>query len=155
LYQGVFGVGHLITERAWEILVEESNRINLYEQVGDPLIENISPDDTFARVNLRQYLNQGYSLRPLYKTMKKSANYKGDINVFHIYWNSFKELVYEGVLDFQLDEINKLNKMIENKGVTPRHHSEAYRVAYYPAYRVVLQSIIDKDIKGFEQNIDV
>lgn len=148
LYQGVFGVGHLLTERAWEILEEEANRINLNDHADDPLLENISPDHTFIRVNLRQYLNQGYPLRSLYQVMKRSAIYKGEEKVFQTYWNTFTELVKDGVLDLSIEKIRQLEKMMEKEGVKPQHHSETYRKKYYPAYRVVLREIFIKDIEN-------
>lgn len=146
LYQGVFGVGHIISDRSWDILVEEANRINKNEYAADPLIESVSPDGVFIRVNLRQFLSLGYSLRSLYKVMIRSAKYKGDIEVFQTYWKTFTDLVKKGYLNFPLDEIKRLDALIEKDGVTPQHHSEKYRIAYYPAYRVVLREVFMEDM---------
>ncbi|RLI01941.1 hypothetical protein DRO31_05310, partial [Candidatus Bathyarchaeota archaeon] len=51
LFQGVFGVAHIVSDKAWNILVEEAGRINLQEHREDPLIETVSPDDSMVRVN--------------------------------------------------------------------------------------------------------
>ena len=85
--------------------------------------------------------------------MVRSASFKGSIEVFLAYWNTFSELVKDGTLDFPIDEIYRHNKMIEEEGVKPKHHSEAYRIAYYPAYRIVLRDTIIKDLGICENSI--
>jgi len=71
LYQGVFGVSHFLSNKAWKVLVEEANRINLEEHKDDPLIEPASPDEKIIRVNLRQYIKSGGDLEKLLKVMKE------------------------------------------------------------------------------------
>ena len=73
LYQGVFGVGHIISHRAWDVLVEEAGRIDLDDHVDDPLFEPVSPDGSMVRVYLRQYINMGGDLETLFRVMKESA----------------------------------------------------------------------------------
>jgi hypothetical protein len=141
LYQGVFGVGHIISDRTWPVLVEEANRINLDDHSEDPLLEPVSPDGSMVRVNLRQYLRAGESLETLFDVMRESAKHRGDPEVFLDYWSEFKRMVDIGLLSFPDDEIHALDEQIKIDGVKPRHHTEPYRVAYYPAYRVVLLEI--------------
>ncbi len=146
LYQGVFGVGHIISDRAWDVLEEEADRINLEDHLDDPLFEPVSPDGSMVRVNLRQYINQGNDLKTLFQVMKKSAMHIGDPEMFLGYWSSFKKLVSEGELNFDWGEIKMLDELIERDGVKPIHHTEAYREAYYPAYRVIQIEIYRKTI---------
>ena len=144
LFQGVFGVAHIVSDKAWNILVEEAGRINLQDHSEDPLIETVSPDDSMVRVNLRQYINHGGDLKTLYQVMKKSAEHKGDDQVFHAYWSQYKEMVADGLVPGAQDEIDELNQLIRREGVKPRHHTEPYRQAYYPAYRVVVMKIYNE-----------
>ena len=144
LYQGVFGVGHIISDHAWEVLVEEAGRIDLGDHVDDPLFEPVSPDGFMVRVNLRQYINMGWDLETLFRVMKESAKVQGEKEVFLDYWGHFKELVNEGKLEFSLSDIRSLDESIERDGVKPMHHTEAYREAYYPAYRVVVQKVYEE-----------
>jgi hypothetical protein len=147
LYQGVFGVGHIISERAWEALVEEANRINLDEHLEDPLLETVSPDGSMVRINLRQYIKSGGDLEKLYRVMKESAKIEGDPAVFLKYWSQFKKLASVGVFSFSLDEIEALDDLIQKEGQKPRHHTEPYRITYYPAYRVVSRKIYEEEIE--------
>jgi hypothetical protein len=144
LYQGVFGVGHIISSRAWDVLVEEAGRIDLEDHPDDPLLEPVSPDGSMVRVNLRQYINKDGDLETLFRVMKESAKIVGDSEVFIEYWRQFKELVKGDKLSFSLSDIQRLDEMIESEGVKPRHHTEAYREAYYPAYRVVLLRVYEE-----------
>ncbi len=137
LYQGVFGVGHILSDHAWDVLVEEAERINLDDHPEDPLLEPVSPDSSLVRVNLRQYIKQGGKLDALFRAMKKSSEYSGSADVFIEYWGQFRSLVAEGAVSFSLAEIQRLDELIRAEGVKPRHHTEPYRVAYYPAYRMV------------------
>jgi hypothetical protein len=144
LFQGVFGVAHIVSDKAWDILVEEAERINLNDHSEDPLIESISPDGSMVRVNLRQYINDRGDLKTLYKVMRKSAKHRGEDQVFLDYWSQYKEMVRDGLISGSHDEIDMLEKMISTEGVKPRHHTEPYRQAYYPAYRVVVMKIYNE-----------
>jgi hypothetical protein len=144
LYQGVFGVGHIVTGKAKDILTEEAGRISLKEHSEDPLFEPVSPDGSMVRVNLRQYLLQGGDLDKLYIVMQESAKIKGETEVFLGYWGQFKKLVANGVVSYPLSEVEELDKLMKHEGVKPMHHTEEYREAYYPAYRVVSLQIYEK-----------
>ena len=144
LYQGVFGVGHIISDHAWEVLVEEAGRIDLDDHLGDPLFEPVSPDGFMVRVNLRQYINMGGDLETLFRVMKESAKVQGEKEVFLDYWGQFKAMVNMGKLEFSLSDIWGLDESIERDGVKPLHHTEVYREAYYPAYRVVVQKVYEE-----------
>jgi hypothetical protein len=141
LYQGVFGVGHIVSERTWDILVEEAGRISLTDHSEDPLIEPVSPDGSMVRVNLRQYINGGGDLETLYKVMVESGKHQGEEEVFLDYWSQYKKLVGDGLFSASKEEIEALDELIQSEGVKPRHHTEQYREAYYPAYRVVSMEI--------------
>ena len=148
LFQGVFGVAHIVSDKAWDILVEEAGRINLQDHAKDPLIESVSPDDSMVRVNLRQYINSGGDLEKLYRVMRKSAEHKGDEKVFRDYWSQYKDMAAEGLVSCAQDEIDELDKLISIEGVKPRHHTEPYRQAYYPAYRVVVLEIYREHVES-------
>ena len=148
LYQGVYGVGHILSEKAWYRLIEESERINIEDHQEDPLTEPVSPDGTMIRVNLRPYLKQKKSLEKLYEAMIISADVPGDDDKFLDYWHEFKEMVREENLEFSWDKIREIDISLSDEGPKPRHHTQVYRVAYYPAYRVVLKLVFQEYIKS-------
>ena len=66
------------------------------------------------------------------------------------YWGQFKKLVLDGVLEFDQTDIKGIDDKIDLEGVKPMHHTEPYREAYYPAYRVVLLKVFEElvEIRG-------
>jgi hypothetical protein len=143
LYQGVFGVGHIISEKAWDMLVEEIERIELDDQIGDPLLEPVHPNGSMIRVNLRQYIKRGGDLETLFNIMMKSASthFGGNSTVFLEFWSQFRDLVIEGKTPYNIGEVQRLDNIILGEGIKAQHHTKQYREAYYPAYRVVSREV--------------
>ena len=141
LFQGVFGVGHIMGEEAWDRLREEAGRIDLGDHPGEPLIEEVSADGFMVRVNLRPYLRRGLPLDKLYQAMKASGGHRGRREEFIRVWGIFKEMTYREALSFS--DFKGFDAAIEREGPRPRHHSQPYREAYYPAYRVVRREALE------------
>jgi hypothetical protein len=59
-------------------------------------------------------------------------------------WKDFKRLNHVEDLGFSTEKIREYDLSIEKNGIKPRHHSDPYREAYYPAYRVVTADIFEK-----------
>ena len=143
LFQGVFGVGHILGEGAWKRLQEEAESIDVNSHPSEPLIEKISADGSRVRVNLRPYLRQGFPLSILYEAMKETAKKQGPTEKFLLAWSVFYELASSGAIKVDGEELDSLNRELQEKGPRPHHHSEPYRDAYYPAYRVVKRMSLD------------
>lgn len=137
IYQGVFGVGHIISDKAKDFLVEEANRVNLNDYLDRKLVEPVSPDGKMVRIYLRPFMRAHLRLDKLYHVMIKSAKLKGDQELFKTYWRYFLDMVDSGDLAFDSMKMKGLQENIDRDGIKPRHHTESYRDAYYPAYRVV------------------
>lgn len=136
LYQGVFGVGHIMGPGAWDYLKNEAAGINLSDQASDPLMESISLDDSVVRVNLRPFVREGYALNHMMEAMRNSE-ITGNPTQFVEIWDAFAELVWSGQLDFEHNEVDVLNRGLDKSAPQPQHHTPQYREAYHPAYRVV------------------
>jgi hypothetical protein len=143
LYQGVFGVGHIMGPNAWDYLQKEANDINVNDQPGDPLMESVSLDGSVIRVNLRPYIRKGYSLNHLMEAMRNSEII-GEPAQFVEIWDAFAELVWSGKLDFEHNEVDVINRDLDKNAPKPQHHTTQYREAYYPSYRVVRRREIFK-----------
>jgi len=144
LFQGVFGVGHIMGEDAWERLNEEASRINLDDHKGEPLIEPANPEESIIRVNLRPFLRKDGSLESLYEAMLESSTREGEQEKFMELWDNFKRLNTEEDLGFNNEKIREYDLSIKKNGIKPQHHSKVYRQAYYPAYRVIVAEIFEK-----------
>jgi hypothetical protein len=136
LYQGIFGVGHIMGPGAWEFLLSETNSINTNEQLSDPLLESVSIEGSIVRVNLRPFIREGYPLNKLMEAMRES-DLAGSPTAFIETWDAFADLVWSGQLLFEHNEIDAINNVLDRAKPQPMHHTQQYRDAYHPAYRVV------------------
>lgn len=138
IFQGVYGVGHIITGKTREYLMEEAGRIPLEDYPDRPLLEPVSPDGSIVRVNLRPFLRLNLSLDGLFQVMTASADVEGDDERFINLWGVFVGLVETGEITMELDGIAEIQDSIDMNGIKPIHHTKPYRQAYYPAYRVIM-----------------
>ncbi len=148
LFQGVFGVGHVMGGDAFRRLLEEAGRIDLQDHPWEPLLEPASVDGETVRVNLRPYLRRGGSLECLYNAMKESSTVKGDPEEFVSLWGLFKELAEEEQLGLDIETIRIYDEELKVAGPVPRHHTAEYRDAYYPAYRIVSRRLFEECLAG-------
>jgi len=144
LFQGVFGVAHILKPEAWAYLREEAAGLNLSEQLGDPLCEDISVDGSVVRVNLRPYLRRRLSLEMLFDAMKETRLREGKPAAFLLQWNTFINLVRGRGLPFSLMEVERLDRELNRISPQPKHHSKEYKEAYKPSYRVVRRKTIER-----------
>lgn len=143
LYQGAFGVGHLMHGEAQRHLRSEAEGLDLDEQPDEQLIEEISIDGDKVRVNLRPYIRRKLPLDKLFEAMRAS-NTENGADEFLRAWNTFRTLVDRDRLNFPKEDIEALSQGLGLGEIPARHHSEAYRKAYSPAYRVVKRSELQR-----------
>jgi hypothetical protein len=140
LYQGHFGIGHLIASReaARDYLLAEIS--SLAEAPDDPLLESCSPEGEMVRVNLRPFVRHGYESEKLLDVMFESLrSVEPDTIGFQQDWAAVGALIRAGALPLDPASYAGLSKKAGEQGFPAIHHSEAYSQAYHPAYRVVLR----------------
>jgi hypothetical protein len=137
LYQGVFGVGHIMGDGAWGWLSKGADGLDLDDQRDEPLGEAGSADGARVRVNLRPYVWEGRPLQVLFEAMKTTALVEGSPGEFMEAWDVFVGLVEEGQIDVDPGELAAIVDELRVEGISTHHHSAEYREAYSPAYRVI------------------
>jgi hypothetical protein len=147
LYQGVFGVGHILSKGARKRLEEEAESLSIDDHPAEPLIEKVSVDGSVVRVNLRPYLRRGFPLDRLYEAMEETSKDRGSPEKFLFAWSVFHELASSGAIEVDGEELDSLQMELQEEGPRPHHHSEPYRDAYYPAYRVVKRGALERIIR--------
>lgn len=138
LFQGVYGVGHLMGPEVWDFLQREAKSLDVKEQPGELLMESVSVDGSVVRVNLRPFIAKDYPLIQLMEAMRNSET-KGKPSDFLELWDTFAELVWSGQLGFDQEETDDVNKRLQRDKPQPMHHTQQYRDSYHPAYRVVFK----------------
>ncbi len=138
IYQNEFGPGHLLGKgdksmqrlRAEMLSLQPGKKEPLYEAIGNGL----------CRLNLRPCLEKGIPAEDIHALFAEAARTtQGDLKEFR---KKLRELIEmaeadetpfdAGMLDWYLIEY-------QEKGYPMVSHSESYRAAYQPAYRIVVQ----------------
>jgi hypothetical protein len=149
MYQGVFGVGHLIkSEReAMDYLAQEMASMSTLE--GEPLTEPCIPDGSMLRVNLRPFKAAGMDSKALLGAMMETAGKnKGTAAQFAALWSRVGGLIDDGAFkELDIDEYDALTNDLEEQNWPAVHHSESYSAAYKPAYRVISKEAFEKYFK--------
>ena len=133
-YQSVFGCGHLIADpsAAAEYIREEAARCG--EWYG-PLIEPLDGD--FCRVHLAS-LRSGLSAETLAQLFACSAAVKaGTQAALEERLAVLQEMSDARMLPFDAAQVLRACGSWRAAGFPPLHHSESFRSAYAPAYRVL------------------
>jgi hypothetical protein len=145
LFQSVFGIQHILHNKAKRYLEEELSTLETQKSSDEPLIENISIDNVMVRVNLRPFKMRGLSSDKLFLAMVTSAKEpKGTQKAFLKLWNRFKSLVEACKLNFDESNLEDFDKKVKKENYPLYHHSERYRRSYKPAYRVVKREVFKK-----------
>ncbi|MHB1452846.1 MAG: uridine kinase family protein [Saccharofermentanales bacterium] len=145
IYQNEFAGGHLITdERAsFELLERE-----MQGAASEDAASGFAPEAVFeeignhlCRLNLRAALQTGVSTATINRIFIYTANHRtGSTESFQQKLGMFRELCEDGELPFDTQEIDQYIGQYAKDGFPAVSHSEEYRLAYNPSYRVVDQA---------------
>lgn len=145
-YQAVFGVEHMLTdiEGARQFFYKEYD--NTPSDTAVPLYEPISED--FCRVNLAAWKSRDFNPEDLFELFVASAKYNvpGTRTDLNNCAKAAEKLISKGLLNFTLAEWKEYYIAYKNKGMNPVHHSEIYRQAEQPSYRLIRKNLLKADI---------
>ena len=141
-YQAVFGPEHMLTdiERARTYFMQEYEATPADYSV--PLFEPLS--DTFCRVNLSAWKANAYDADKLFELFLFSAKSKtsGTETDFDLCAQDVEKIIAKGLLPFSLEEWTEYYATYKKNGMHPVHHSDTYRLAEQPAYRLVCTDLL-------------
>lgn len=134
IYQNEFGGGHMIRHevsctaflhREYEATARNA-ALSLYEEIGNGII----------RVNLAALEEK--DLDALGRAfIRSAASHKGNLDSFREKLEILRACCAEGLFSFDSDALDAYLSEYERVGCPPVSHSQAYRSAYHPAYRIV------------------
>ena len=134
LYQSVFGCGHFVGEGGRKYMAEELRTLDMGRDNG--YIEPIGDD--FCRVHLTGMLKNGLSPDTLFRLFALSSRESaGDMATMEEGLSQLENMIENGVLP--LDKVASAKFIADYRaaGCPATHHSDTFRAAYSPAYRVV------------------
>jgi hypothetical protein len=138
LYQGEFGVGHIIDDLGTAKNYLNSELEQVTADSTEPLWEYISPDSDMVRINLRPFKAKSLDSDKLIQAMWKTARMVvGDTTRFNQNWKIFVQGIKRGLLPFSAPNASSFWQRMQINRFPAVHHSKEYQEAYHPAYRVI------------------
>ena len=144
LYQGSFGVGHIIRSRnaAMAFLVEEIGDLGAPD--SEPLLSACSVDGSMLRVNLRAFVRDSLDASLLVDAMIATVRlHRPDTATFLREWKEIGSAIEHNALPFTRQRYREITDSLCSAEYPAVHHSAAYAAAYRPAYRVLLRSAFE------------
>ena len=139
-YQAAHGAEHLLSDinRAKAYLEKEYEST---EAVSGQLFEAIS--DEVCRVNIAAWKAQGLSVELLFQLFMASAviNKNAD-KLFLEYLSEAEGMIWETRSEEEFAEWKAFLQEYSKAGMPCMHHSEKYREAEHPAYRIIKREYI-------------
>lgn len=137
-HQSVFGCGHFVSDKALAFLYDELSGI---KESDSPDIEALDGD--YSRVYLTYLLRHGLSADTLFRLFVMSSEMPcTNTVVLEDKLNILLELSKSEQIPFTYDEIKTAIDEWRKDNFPACRHSEAFRKAYSPAYRVIHNDFI-------------
>ena len=138
IYQQEFGPEHMIKDPAKALAMIRQEMNGLEPKAGEPLYESIG--NGLCRWNLRPCAEKGIPAEDINRLFVETArSVKGDKRRFLQSLHLLEQMAEEDETPFDPVELDVYLIRYREKKCPAVHHSEAYRAAYQPAYRVVNQ----------------
>lgn len=134
IYQAEYGVEHILDSSAETRIKEECASFGVAKKTATTLYDAISSQ--LVRVNLRPYLERGYSFSTLTEMMKK-VDVVGTQQGLEARLDVFRNMVESGRIDLPLQSATTAIEQYRANGYGAVRHSAAYRLNYHPHYRVI------------------
>lgn len=145
IYQNEFGGGHLIRDKQACLEFLRKEYISVPQDPGIPLLENIGND--MLRVNLAALDAHGISPETLGQAfIASAATHYGCMDSFLTKLSRLTTLTAAEKMPFSSDALLQYLEDYKQAGFPPVSHSEIYRSAYHPAYRVVQKEYLPRQV---------
>ncbi len=145
LHQAALGPGHAVDNPAAARKRLDEELAALGSGHTEPVKDVISPDGRLARVHLRSFMAAGGKPEALHRAFVETANsYPASPDKLAKFCGCLGDLAAAGGIPFKQQEVVAYFDAISRNGYPAIHHSEAFRNAYQPAYRVVAIDLLQK-----------
>ena len=141
-YQAAHGAEHLLADSDAARRYFDAEFASVTADSSVPLIEELS--ETVCRVNFAAWKAAGLPAERLFDAFLGSARISGDGRARILEYLSIAEsLAREGKTNFSLGEWTEFLADYRQAGMPAVHHSQTYRQAEHPAYRIVRREYLD------------
>jgi len=141
IFQNEFGGGHLITDREHSLTYLACEYGSIPQEKNMPLYEDIG--NGIVRVNIASIDAHNLSIRELNEMfVLSSGTITGSKGSFIQKLRVLEEETGRGIFRFSLNDLEQYMDEYISSGIKPVSHSDEYKKAYNPSYRVVLKSLL-------------
>ncbi|MFN0038743.1 MAG: hypothetical protein ACKVP2_04450 [Burkholderiales bacterium] len=145
LHQAALGPGHAVSDSATALKRLKDEVSNMQGGPQDPLDDVISPDGRLARIHLRPFLAAGGDIEDLHRAfVDTAAGYAPTPGKLEKFCACLGDLAGSGNLPFEKTRVIEFFDDIARSGYPVMRHSDDYRLAYRPAYRVVAVDLLKR-----------
>lgn len=146
LHQVALGSSHATDSKENIHALLEKEVSMLEDGPNEPLVDPISPDGKLARIHLRPYIASNYSLSALSNAFHKTANeHQGSTDKLEKFCDCFVELSATGYPQLSYRDIAAFIKKVKIDAYPTVRHSETFRLAHQPAYRIIHLDFLELD----------
>jgi hypothetical protein len=143
LHQAAMGAGHAVRDPDTARAMLRSEAQSLGEGPPDPIADPISPDGKLARIHLRPYVAAARDLDALADAFVDTARrFPASPEKLAKFCGCLGDLADAQGIPFSRAHVSEYFDAIAAQGYPVVRHSDAYRSAYRPAYRVVLLELL-------------
>lgn len=141
IFQNEFGPGHLIPNPESALRRLQDERSTEISTAAAPPLEGIG--NGLYRISLPAWTAEEYPSECLNRDFVRSANlHTGNQDRFLLKLDVLRRLTQQGVFSFSLRDLETYLHGYIAAGCPAVSHSEVYRQAYHPSYRVVRQDCL-------------
>jgi len=143
LHQAAMGAGHAVRDPDAARALLRSEAHDLGDGPAEPIADPISPDGKLARIHLRPYVAAGRDLDAVADAFVQTAQRFGaSPEKLAKFCGCLGDLADAHGIPFDREQVSGYFDPIAAQGYPVVRHSDAYRAAYRPAYRVVLLELL-------------
>lgn len=147
IHQAAMGSEHALGDagRARDRLREEIG--SLVPGPDEPLLDPISPDGKIVRIHLRPFSGSNLDEEELLRAFLQTPQvFAPSTDRLLDYAGCARRLAKGGRLAFDADEVSGYFQELREGGFPAAHHSQVFRDAYRPAYRVVARELLPEAV---------
>ena len=151
--QAAMGNEHAITDEAGVRRWMERELSEMGEGPDEPLLESISPDGAVVRIHLRPLVNTKLNPEIVLQAFLDSAKFfRGSKENLEQYLNCALEVSSKGQIALPIEQLAVFFDQMRDLGFPAVHHSQAFELAYRPAYRVVARAALPMEVIKVHEN---
>lgn len=153
LFQAALGIEHLISSPEIFSTGLQDELAHLTFGGNDPLVEPVRPDAALVRVNLRPYKARGGVFAALRDACLQTALHSWGTEALLLEaWDTFRKAgerqAWRRWPGLAPEKVAQFHARLIRLKFPAVHHSEGYRQAYCPAYRLVSATELEGLFKG-------